>query len=256
MKITGNTILVTGGTSGIGHALAEAFYDLGNEVIITGRRDQLLRQITAGRPHYTGICLDVADPSSVIRLGRQIRDEFPHLNVLIANAGISRDENIMADGWNTLDAEEIVETNILGVLRVTAALLPILKKHENAAIMATASALAFIPKADFPTYCASKAFLHSWLQSLRHQLQSIPIEVLELLPPYVQTALTGDQQVRDPRAMPLTEYIAKVMTILAEKDHANGEILLECDHPRRWAEKNGSYDQIFAAMNPLTQLSE
>lgn len=250
MKITGNTILITGGTSGIGQALAEAFYERGNQVIITGRQRQLLRRITADRPGFTGIHLDVTDPASVAELARCIREEFPQLNVLIANAGISRAEDVTGEDWNVSDAAAIVETNIVGVLRVAAALLPTLKRQANATILATSSALAFVPRADFPTYCASKAFLHSWLQSMRHQLRSVPVEVLELSPPYVQTKLTGDQQATDPRAMPLTEYVSQVMSLLEEGEHANGEILLERDYARRWAEKEGTYDAIFAAMNP------
>ena len=116
--------------------------------------------------------------------------------------------------------------------------------------MATSSALAFLPRADFPTYCASKAFLHSWLASLRHQLRNIPVQVLELSPPYVQTELTGAQQASDPRAMPLKAYIAEVMQLLERADHPRGEVLLERDLARRWAERDGNYDVIFAAMNP------
>ncbi|RYD23777.1 MAG: SDR family NAD(P)-dependent oxidoreductase [Verrucomicrobiaceae bacterium] len=250
MRITGNTILITGGTSGIGLALAEAFHAIGNEVIITGRRHEHLREITAGRPGFTGIHLDVNDPGSHATLAIRIREKFPHLNVLIANAGISRAEDMTSGEWNTSDAEEIIQTNILGVLRVTAALLPILKQQPAATIMATSSALAFIPRADFPTYCASKAFLHSWLQSLRHQLCSTSVEVLELSPPYVRTGLTGIHQITDPRAVPLDEYVATVMDLLVKNEHPRGEILLERDLARRWAERDGTYDALFAAMNP------
>jgi len=143
-----------------------------------------------------------------------------------------------------------VETNILGVLRVRAAFLAILKRQANATILATSSALAFVPRADFPTYCASKAFLHSWLTSIRHQFRKVPVEVLELSPPYVQTELTGDRQATDPRAMPLDAFIAEVMQLLERGDHPGGEVLLARDHARRWAERDGSYDAIFAAMNP------
>ena len=194
MKMTGNTILITGATSGIGRALAGAFHDRGNRVIVTGRRQALLDQITAERPDMIGLTLDLADSSSLTHLSAEIRGSFPELNVLIANAGVSRAEDTTAEGWDAADAEAIVATNILGVLRVTAAVLPLLKETPNATIMATSSNLAFVPRADFPSYCASKAFLHSWLQSLRHQLRKIPIEVLELAPPYVQTELTGAQQ--------------------------------------------------------------
>jgi short-subunit dehydrogenase involved in D-alanine esterification of teichoic acids len=148
------------------------------------------------------------------RLAEDVRARFSELNVLVANAGISRAENMAADGWDVSAAQAIVETNIMGVLRVTAELLPLLKRQPDAAIMATSSNLAFVPRADFPTYCASKAFVHSWLQSLRHQLRNVPVEVLELAPPYVQTELTGDSQASDPRAMPLAAYVAEVMQLL------------------------------------------
>ncbi|MET0312957.1 MAG: SDR family NAD(P)-dependent oxidoreductase [Hansschlegelia sp.] len=248
--MTGNTILVTGGTSGIGRALAEAFYDLGNHVIVVGRRQILLDQIAATRPGLVGLALDLDDPASMERLADDVRVRFPELNVLIANAGISRREDMSADGWDVSDAQAMVETNILGVLRVTAALLPVLKKRPNATILATSSALAFVPRADFPTYCATKAFLHSWLQSLSHQLRAVPVEVLELSPPYVQTELTGAQQASDPRAMPVDAYVAEVMQLLWEGRHPRGEVLLERDYARRWAERDGRYEAIFAAMNP------
>jgi len=250
MKITGNTILITGGTSGIGRALAEALHARGNRVIITGRRKALLEEIAAANPGMIGMPVDLDDPMSLSRLAADIGALFPDINVLIANAGISRTEDISADDWTASDAEAIVETNILGVLRVTAAFLPMLKGKPDAAIVATSSALAFLPRADFPAYCASKAFLHSWLISLRHQLRKVPVEVLELSPPYVQTALTGAGQAADPRAMPLDAYIAEVMQMLENTDHPRGELLLERDKARRWAERDGTYEAIFAAMNP------
>ena len=250
MKITGNTILVTGGTSGIGRRLAEALHDRGNRVIIAGRRQTLLDAITARRPGMVGMQLDLDDPASLSRLADEVRARYPELNVLVANAGISRSEDMTADDWDATVAQEIVETNILGVLCVTAALLPVLKGQPDATIMATTSNLAFIPLADFPTYCASKAFLHSWLQSLRHQLRLVPIEVLELSPPYVQTELTGERQASDPRAMPLDAYVGEVMRLLETHDHLRGEVLVEHDQGRRFAEREGRYDAVFAAMNP------
>ncbi|GGF74858.1 oxidoreductase [Azorhizobium oxalatiphilum] len=250
MKITGNTILITGGTSGIGRALAEALHARGNRVIITGRRQALLDEIAAAHPGITGLPLDLDDPGSLPRLVAEVRARFPGLNVLIANAGISRTEDMAADGWDATDAEAIVATNILGVLRVTAAFLPLLKGKWGATLMATSSALAFVPRADFPAYCASKAFLHSWLQSLRHQLRDVPVEVLELSPPYVQTELTGPAQAADPRAMPLDAYAAEVMDLLEREAHPRDEILLDRDLPRRFAERDGRYDAVFAALNP------
>ena len=158
MNISGNTILVTGGTSGIGRALAEALHQRGNRVIVAGRRQALLDQVTAGRPGLFGMPLDLDDPASLSGFASDIRTRFPDLNVLIANAGISRKEDMTADGWDASDARAVVETNILGVLRVTAAVLPVLKGRPNATIIATSSNLAFVPRADFrPTAPARRS---------------------------------------------------------------------------------------------------
>lgn len=253
MNMTGNTILITGGSSGIGRALAEAFHDLGNRVIVTGRRQALLDEIAAARPGLVGLPLDLDAPASLHELATEVRARYPQLNMLVANAGISRAEDMAADGWDASAAsaaQALVQTNIMGVLQVVAAFLPMLKRQAHATIMATSSNLAFVPRADFPTYCASKAFLHSWLQSLRHQLRKVPVEVLELAPPYVQTELTGEQQAGDPRAMPVAGYVAEVMALLAQGAHERGEVLVERDKARRWAERDGRYEATFAAMNP------
>lgn len=250
MKTTGNTILVTGGTSGIGRSLAEAFHDRGNRVIVAGRRRDALDAMIAERPDLTGIEVDVTDGAALARAADKVRDRHPELNVILANAGISRPEAVVGARWDGADAAAIVQTNILGVIRTAAAFLPVVMGNEGATLMATGSALAFVPRADFPTYCASKAFLHSWLTSMRHQLRDVPVEVLELSPPYVQTGLTGADQVSDPRAMPLDDYVAEVMRLLESGAHPNGEVLLDRDLPRRWAERDGRYDTVFKAMNP------
>ena len=249
MKISGNTILVTGGTSGIGRTLAQALHDSGNRVLVAGRRQALLDEVTAGRPGMVGLQLDVGDPASVSRLAGDVATRCPDLNVLVANAGISSEEDL-ADGWDLPAAEAMIETNILGTLRLTAALLPGLTQRPDATIMATTSNLAFVPRASFPTYCATKAFLHSWLQSLRHQLRHVPVEVLELAPPYVQTELSGRHQASDPRGMPLKDYVAEVMHLLWTKDHPEGEVLVERARGERWAERTGRYAATYAAMNP------
>ncbi len=249
MKMTGNTILVTGGTSGIGRALAEAFHDRGNRVIVAGRRQELLDHVTAGRQGMVGMRLDLGNPSSLPRLADEIRLQFPELNVLVANAGVSSQEDLVGD-WDLSLAETMIETNILGILRVTAALLPNLQRQQDAVIMATTSNLAFVPKACYPTYCATKAFLHSWLQSLRYQTRNAPVEVLELAPPYVQTELTGQHQASDPRGMPVAAYVAEVMHLLETHDHPAGEVLVERARGERLAERNGHYAAVFNAINP------
>lgn len=248
MKMSGNTILVTGGTSGIGRTLAQALHDRGNRVIVAGRRQALLDDVAAGRDHMVGMRLDLDDRASLPRFADDVRARFPELNVLVANAGISSQEDLTG-GWDLSAAEAMVATNILGTLRVVSALLPDLKQRPDASIIVTTSNLAFVPKAIYPTYCATKAFLHSWLQSLRQQLRNIPVEVLELAPPYVRTELTGEQQASDPRGMSVDAYVAEVMGLLDAGDHLGGEILVERARDARVAEREGRYDALFAAMN-------
>lgn len=250
MRMTGNTVLVTGGTSGIGRALAEAFHDRGNRVIVTGRRSALLEEIARHRPGLIGMPLDLNDRNSLAQVVASAAERFPDLNVLIANAGISQTEDLISEDWDVSISRSIVETNIMGVLQVTAGFLPLLKHRPGSTIMVTTSNLAFIPRADFPTYSATKAFLHSWLQSLRHQLRKIPIEVLELAPPYVQTELTGVKHASDARAMPLDAYVTEVLQLLEMEAHPLGEVMVERDGARRSAEREGRYAEAFAAVNP------
>jgi len=237
MKLTGNTVFITGGTSGIGRALAEQFHARGNRVIIAGRRKALLDEITAQHPGMRGVELDVADPAAVARL------DLPDVNVLVNNAGISRAEDLTTNTRAT--AREIIDTNIVSVLDVTRALLPTLLKHSST-ILTTSSNLAFMPRANYPTYCASKAFLHSWLQSLRWQLRATSVEVIELLPPFVQTELTGPAQATNPHAMPLAAYIAEVMQLL---ETSATEISVEFGSEIRASVCNGTYDELFAKRN-------
>jgi uncharacterized oxidoreductase len=249
MHPSGNTILITGGTSGIGRALAEAFHRRGNQVIIAGRRQHLLDEITAAHPGMCGMQLDVENLRALDALAGRLQEQFPALNVLINNAGISRREDLTAETIDTSLARSIIHTNILGVIHLTAALLPILKRRPHSTIITTTSGLGFVPFAPFPTYCASKAFLHSWLQSLRFQLRETSVEVFELVPPYVQTELSGPDQATDPHAMPLADYVAEVMQFFDDPKQSGGEILVQRVQALRWAAKNGDYERIFTANN-------
>ncbi|GGO91598.1 SDR family oxidoreductase [Stakelama pacifica] len=250
MLLTGRTILITGGTSGIGRGLAETFHQLGNQVIIAGRRQPLIDEITAACPGMHGVQVNMRDPAAIAHLVDEVGALFPDLDVLVNNAGISRLEAWDGDTIDIATSLSIIETNIVGVLRLTAALLPTLGRQPSATIITTTSGLAFVPRSNFPTYCASKAFLHSWLQSLRHQLRHMPIEVIELPPPYVQTELAGALQASDPAAMPLADYLAEVVDLLQKPASDNGEILVERVKALRMAQQNGSYPQIYANLNP------
>jgi uncharacterized oxidoreductase len=249
MHPTDNTILITGGTSGIGRALAEAFHARGNQVIIAGRRQALLDEVTAAHPAMHGIRLDIEDPKSMTAFVAQVRDQFPRLNILINNAGISRRENLAAGNSDISVATSIIATNIRGVLEITLALLPTLMQQPSSRVITTTSGLAFVPFAQFPTYCATKAFLHSWLQSLRFQLRDSSVDVIELVPPYVQTELSGPEQATDPHAMPLAEYIAEVMQFFDNPNPSGSEVLVERVKALRFAERSQDYERIFWANN-------
>jgi uncharacterized oxidoreductase len=246
MKTTGNTILITGGGSGIGRGLAQAFHALGNHVIIAGRRKQALDQTTAANPGMNSLTLDIEDPANIRSFAAELATHYPALNVLINNAGIMRVEKLQAQQEDLADAESIVATNLLGPIRLTAALLPLLQKQPHSAIMNVSSGLAFVPMAPTPTYCATKAAIHSYTQSLRYQLQGSTTEVLELIPPYVATHLLNGAS--NPRAMPLETFIAEVMEILTTQPAA-AEICVENVRRLRFAAENGRYDAIFMGLN-------
>jgi uncharacterized oxidoreductase len=248
MKLTGNTILITGGGSGIGRGLAEAFQALGNTVIIAGRRQQALDATVAANSGMRSAQLDIDSAEAIRSFGAKMAKEYPALNVVIHNAGIMRPENLLEQTEELTDAEAIITTNLLGPIRLTAALLPQLRKQPASTIMTVSSGLAYLPMSMTPTYCATKAAIHSYSLTLRYQLKGTKIEVLELVPPYVQTELMGDTQANDPRAMPLKDYIAETMKILKEQPEAK-EILVERVLPLRNAEKSGDFDKAFQGFN-------
>jgi len=246
MKITGNTILITGGGSGIGRGLAESFHALGNRVIIAGRRKQVLDEMVARNPGMKSVALDIEKPASIGAVVAELTKEYPELNVVVNNAGIMRAEALQRQANDLADAEAIVTTNLLGPIRLTARLLPLLRKQPYSAIMNVSSGLAFVPLAATPTYCATKAALHSYTVSLRYQLKGSTTEVVELIPPYVATELMDGAD--DPRAMPLDKFIAEVMEILKTQPTVT-EICVENVKGLRFAEKGGHYDAVFSGLN-------
>ena len=248
VKTTQNTILITGGGSGIGRGLAEALHALGNQIIISGRNGKRLEEATAANPGMKSLTVDMADGDSIRAFAAQVAQEYPKLNVLINNAGIMAVENLQEPQDPLADAEATIATNLLGPIRLTAALLPALLKQPDAAIINVSSGLAFVPMALTPTYCATKAAIHSYTQSLRYQLRDTSVQVLELIPPYVQTELQGARQANDPNAMPLDEFIAETMNILKNAPDAT-ELCVERVKPLRFAESGGGYEGFFKNFN-------
>jgi uncharacterized oxidoreductase len=249
LNISGNTILITGGGSGIGRGLAEALHALGNQVIIAGRRKSVLDETTSANPGMKSATLNIEHADRIRAFSEQIQKDYPALNVVIHNAGIMRHEDLKSP--NLADAEAIITTNLLGPMRLNAALLPLLLKQPHAVVMTVSSGLAFVPLAHTPTYCATKAAIHSWTQSLRHQLRDTNVEVLEIVPPYVQTELNGPEQASDPRAMPLKDYIAETIEILKTKP-TPPEIAVKRVELLSRAADSGRYDEAFNTLNSRT----
>jgi uncharacterized oxidoreductase len=246
MHMTGNTILITGGGSGIGRALAEAFHVLGNTVIIAGRREALLNEVTNANAGMASLVVDLESAAATQAFAAQLLSKHPSLNVVIHNAGIMRAESVLAGALD--DAEATIATNLLAPIRLTAALLPHLLKQPNATIMTVSSGLAFVPLALTPTYSATKAAIHSYSESLRYQLKDTSVKVIEIAPPWVQTELMGSEMSKDPRAMPLAEFIAETMANFANAPDAQ-ENLVERVKPLRFAEANGTYGEFFKNYN-------
>ena len=247
MKTTGNTILITGGGSGIGLALAQRWHDAGNVVIVTGRNSAKLDAAIAGRANMHAAPLDVTDADAIAAFAADIVQRFPDLNVLVNNAGVMMYEAL--DGERDLsDAEATVVTNLLGPIRLTDALIDHLVARSDGAIVNVTSGLAFVPLPKAPTYSATKAALHSYTQALRVQLAG-RVEVIELAPPAVRTELTPGQSTRD-AYMPLDAFADEVMALFAETP-TPAEILVRNVLPLRHAEAEGAVAERLAFLATL-----
>src|SRR6267142_1688840 len=221
MKMTANTIFITGGGSGIGRGLAEAFHRHGNEVIIAGRRKKNLADTLKANPGMESIELDVQDAESISAVAKELTQKFPKLNVLINNAGVMQIDDVSGQIEDAV-AVATITTNLLGPIRLTSALVGHLKQQKTSAVINISSVLGFVPLAITAVYSSTKAAMHSYLLSLRHKLRCSPVEVIEIAPPWVQTDLMNSNS--EPGAMPLPDFIRETMALL---DSGGKEIVLE-----------------------------
>ena len=191
MRLTGRTILITGGSAGIGLAFAVKFLELGNEVIVTGRRQAVLDAVKAQHPKLHTIQSDSADPAQIAALAARLKSDFPKLDVLMNNAGVGVAKNLKTTVGDLTGLMTEMEINVGGVIRTTSALIDILTANRGTVINVS-SLLAFVPVPAMPIYSASKAAVHSYTQSLRFQLEDSGVGVIELMPPAVRTDMTDE----------------------------------------------------------------
>lgn len=249
MQLKNQTILITGGGSGIGLGLAEALKARGNEVIVAGRSHSKLEAARAKGLQV--LTVDMTDEKSIQSFAAEAIRLYPSLSVVIHNAGVMINEKVTTQD-NSKIATDTVLTNLLGPILLTNALLPHFLKQKSATIVTVTSGLAYLPLAMTPTYCATKAAIHSYTQSLRFQLQKTSVKVQELVPPYVRTSLMGERQASDSNAMPLEDFISEVMSILDQNPEIE-EILVKNVQPLRTAADQGqeNYRELFKKRNDL-----
>jgi len=245
MDISGKTIFIPGATSGIGLALALRLRSAGNAVVIGGRRTELLERLASEHGLAT-VVIDVTDPASVQAARDEVLAAHPALDVVIAMAGIMTGEDVRSADFLD-DAERVIDTNIRGPLLLIAAFVEHLQTRPAAALITVSSGLAHTPLAFTPTYNGSKAFIHQFSETIRLQLAGTSVQVIEIVPPGVQTELLPGGSVDD-RYMPLDAFADEVMALLEAQPDAH-EILVEAVKPLRFAEVEGRYDATIAALN-------
>jgi uncharacterized oxidoreductase len=246
MQMKDNTILITGGGSGIGRGLAEAFHKEGNHVIIAGRRKAVLDEVVAANPGMSAEVLDIENPEAIKSFAANLIAKYPKLNAVLHNAGIMQNEDVKQGSTDA--AEATIAINLLGPIRLNSALLPHLLQQPSATVLTVTSGLAYVPLSMTPTYSASKAAIHSYTLSLRFQLKNTGVQVIEIIPPYVQTELMGDRQKNDPMAMPLADYLRETFAVLRDQPDVK-EVIIDRVKPLRTAPESGDFDNFFNTFN-------
>lgn len=232
MDISGRTVLVVGGTSGIGRGLAQRFADAGSTVVVGGRGIDRVEGLEAVR-------IDVTDPESVASARDDVLAKHPELDVVVTMAGVMLTEDLR-DPAHIDQAETTIAVNLLGTIRVIDAFTPHLVDRAAGDIITVTSGIGFMPFPLMPTYGASKAGVHSYTESLRAQLAGTGVRVTELIPPAVATA---GQERLNPNALPLDGYLDEVIGLLTQ-DPSPNEIVVERAQPLRWAERDGTYAEL------------
>jgi uncharacterized oxidoreductase len=234
MQITQRTVLVVGGTSGIGRGLAQRFADAGSTVVVGGRDPWPVDGLHT-------VAIDVTDPASVRRARDEVLAAHPDLDVVVTMSGVMLVEDLR-DPAHGAAAETTIDTNLLGTIRVLDAFTPHLLARGAGTVVTVTSGIAYLPFPLMASYAASKAGVHAYTEALRAQLAGTGVEVTELVPPAVATA--GQEQV-NPAALPLEAYLDEVMGLLAQEPTPD-QVLVEAVQMHRWAERDGTYAELVA----------
>jgi len=245
VQIDSSTVFIPGATSGIGLGLALRLRAAGSTVIVGGRRTERLEAIAAEHPGIGTVEIDTADPASILRARDEVVARYPELDAVVLMAGIMEAEEFK-DPASLEIAERTVVTNLLGPIRLVHAFLPQLRSREAATIVTVSSGLASVPLAVTPTYNATKAAIHSLSETLRVQLETTGVRVVELVPPATQTDLMGLKD--NPTALPLEDFLDEVVGILETQPEV-AEVLVERVKWQRHAEREGRYDEVFATLS-------
>ena len=245
MDTARDTVLITGGGTGIGRAMAEALHAKGAQVIIAGRRAGVLEAVCAANPGMAFETVDVADAASITALAARVVAAHPDLNAVISNAGIMKAEDLSGGTFDMGVVDETVAINLLGTIRLAAAVLPHLLTRPAASFVTVSSGLAFVPLAATPTYSATKAAIHSWSQSLRAQLAGTSVRVIEWAPPAVATDLMPGHA-ENPNSMPLADFTAESLALF---EAGNDEVLVQRVRFLSEAERRGDYASVFGMLN-------
>jgi uncharacterized oxidoreductase len=222
MRTNGNTILITGGATGIGFAMAEAFVKAGNKVLICGRREAKLEEARGKLPQIQTRQCDLSKKEDRESFCDWVRDNYEDLNILVNNAGIQRTIDLRKGTTELFGGEDEVQVNFAAPIHIAAYFSPLLLKKKEAAIINVSSGLGFVPIAAMPVYCATKAGIHMFSVSLRHQLKGTSVKVFEIVPPAVNTELgksTTGESAQEYRGIPPSEVAAAILKALKKDEY-------------------------------------
>lgn len=254
MDVSGSTLLITGATSenGLGMAMAQRFRRQGCTVVVSGRRQERLDEIAERHPGLDTVLLDVDDPASFEQAAASLRRSHPDLDAVMTMAGLMLPEDVR-DPASAAVGESIITSNLLGTIRTVRTFLPRLLERPRAAILTVSSGLGFVPRADVPSYCASKAGVHFYTDALRMQLADTNVQVVHIVPPAVRTSLMHQEGME--HAMPVDRFADEVMALL--RDHPDGEeVLVDAVRFLRFAEANGEYRDAMRMVSPDVHQNE